>query len=85
MVSFEVNELKPNLVVFFAGPNYDRFITRVFDDAAFEAISAKPVRQLARVKSHWLPTNSIRTYHPNYLWRHGFYEYVAEIVCAIRS
>ena len=84
VVSFEVNELNPNLVVFFTGPNYDRFIIRIFDDAEFQCINGKPKRQLARVKSRRLPVDSIRTYHPNYLWRHGFYEYLAEIVGAIR-
>jgi hypothetical protein len=84
VVSFEVEKLNPNLVIFFSGPNYDRFITRIFDDAEFQAINARPVRQLARVKSRQLPANSIRTYHPNYLWRNGFYEYLAEIVGAIR-
>jgi hypothetical protein len=84
VVAFEVRELNPNLVIFFSGPNYDRFITRIFDDAEFEGINSRPARQLARVKSRQLPADSIRTYHPNYLWRHGFYEYLAEIVGAIR-
>jgi hypothetical protein len=83
VVSFEATELNPDLVIFFSGPNYDRFIIRIFDDAAFQSINARPVRQLARVKSCRLPTDSIRTYHPNYLWRHGFYEFLTEIVGAI--
>jgi len=83
VVPLEVNELNPDLVIFFSGPNYDRFIIRAFHDAVFEGINARPVRHLARVKSARLPTNSIRTYHPNYSWRHGFYEYLTEIVGAI--
>lgn len=84
VIAWEVKELKPNLVIFFSGPNYDWFIKRIFDDADFQDIGERPVRQLARVRSGRLPTNSIRTYHPNYLWRHGFYEYLAEIIAAIR-
>jgi len=84
VVSFEVKELNPNLVVFFTGPNYDKFIVRIFDDAEFQGINERPKRQLARVKSLRLPVDSIRTYHPTYLWRHGFYEYLAEIVGAVR-
>jgi hypothetical protein len=86
VVSFEVEKLDPNLVVFFSGPNYDIFINKIFTDAEFQPINARPVRHLARVKSCRLPTDSMRTYHPNYLFRQGrevFYEYLAEIVGAI--
>lgn len=84
VISFEVQKLNPDFVIFFSGPNYDKFITRIFADAEFHGINARSVRQLARVKSRQLPVDSIRTYHPNYLWRNGFYEYLAEIVGAIR-
>jgi hypothetical protein len=84
VISFEVSELNPNLVIFFTGPNYDRFISRSFGDAVFEAINARPVRQLARIKSCGLPVDSIRTYHPNYLWRNGFHQYLTEILDAVR-
>ena len=82
-MSFETAELKPDIVIFFSGPNYDEYISRIFSDATFENISSRNSRQLARVKSWLLPHNSIRTYHPNYLWRNGFYTYLDEISSAI--
>jgi hypothetical protein len=84
VTAWEVNELNPNLVIFFSGPHYDWFIQRIFDDAQFQTVNGRTKSQFARVKSRNLPLDSIRTYHPNYLWRHGFYEYLADIVGAIR-
>jgi hypothetical protein len=83
VVSFEVSELKPDIVIFFTGPYYDKYITRIFHDVSFESINERNTRQLARVKSSRLPHDSIRTYHPHYLWYKGFYDYCGEIVGAI--
>lgn len=80
VVSFEVSVLEPDIVIFFTGPHYDKFITRVFGDAIFERLNRRESRQLARVKSRFLPEYAIRTYHPGYLWRNGFYEYIGEII-----
>lgn len=83
VISFEISVLKPNIVIFLSGPNYDKYINRIFSDVSFESINERGKRQLARVKSNRLPIDSIRTYHPNYLWRNGFYNYLDEIVGAI--
>jgi hypothetical protein len=40
---------------------------------------------LVWIKSADLPERSYRTYHPNYLWRIGFYEYRDAIVGAING
>jgi hypothetical protein len=83
VVSFEVQALKPDVLVFFTGPNYDRWISRIFGDVTFEAVSDRPERQLARVKAKGLPFNAIRTYHPNYLWRNDFYSYLDDMMLAL--
>ena len=83
VVSFEISNLEPDIVIFFSGPNYDEHIKKIYKDATFHAINSRNIRQLARVKSCGLPINSIRTYHPNYLWRNGFYAYLDEIIGAI--
>ena len=71
--------LRPDATIFFIGPNYNRFIRRIFDDVNFERINERNERQLARVRSVHLPIKTIRTYHLNYLWRNGFYRYLDEI------
>ena len=83
VVLFEMLFLNPDIVVFFTGPNYDRFISQIFGDASFERLSGRDSRQLARVQSRFLPQNTIRTYHPGYLWRIGFYDFLDEIMDAV--
>jgi hypothetical protein len=84
VVRFEISHLQPTVVLFLSGPNYDDEIRRIYSDAQFEAINERRgVRHLARVKAHGLPYNSIRTYHPNYLFRIGFNEYLNEILNAL--
>jgi len=83
VVRFEVQVLKPDIVIFFSGPNYDKFLRRIFNDISFTNVNQRDQRQLAYIKSENLPKNTIRTYHPNYLWRRGFYNYLSEIVDAI--
>ena len=81
----EINFYKPNIVIFFTGPNYDKFIKKAFPDVNFESFSRKTPRELVRLKSQHLPLKSIRTYHPNYLWRTGFYDYLDLINTWIKS
>jgi hypothetical protein len=84
VVLFEIKELKPDIVIFFSGPNYDRYIKTIFNNACFDSINpSRPVKQIARVKADGLPFNSIRTYHPNYLWRHNFCKYLEEIIASL--
>ena len=59
----EVMALRPEVVVFFTGPQYDRRLIDCFPNATFTQIS----RTLARVAHPTLPLLSFRTYHPKYL------------------
>ncbi len=84
VVSAEVGITKPNIVLFFTGPNYDHIIRRTFPDVKFLSVCEWTERALARLASRSLPERSFRTYHPNYLWRKGFYTYLNAIVNEIR-
>lgn len=81
----EIDLYQPDIVIFLSGPNYDGHITSIFDDAAFSSVGDRPKRQLARVSSRRLPVKSLRTYHPGYLWRSGFYSYLDDMVQFIKS
>ena len=83
IVLHEVVELRPDAIVFFTGPYYDKFILRIFSDVSFKSVDGRNIRELALVQSSKLPKTSIRTYHPNYLWRNGFYEYLEDMINAI--
>lgn len=84
VVRFEMNHLQPTIVLFLSGPDYDGEIRKAFPDAEYQALSQRPVRELARVRAAGLPYDSVRTYHPNYLFRVGFPRYLEEIVASLR-
>ncbi len=83
IVLFEIKELKPDIVIFFSGHDYDKYIRRIFSEATFERVNERTEKQLARVKSPWLPENSIRTYHPQYLYFNGLDKYLNDIIGAL--
>lgn len=83
MIIKEIEVAKPDIVIFFTGPDYDDMLHLVFEDIKFECASEKSVRQLALVSSKYLPVNSIRTYHPGYLWRNDFYDYLNDILAIV--
>lgn len=85
-MNFILNEIrltKPDVVLFFTGPNYDDLLLNVFDDIQFRSVSDKSCRQLAVVSSKYLPEKSLRTYHPGYLWRIDFNSYLNDILDVI--
>jgi hypothetical protein len=79
----EVAILRPHVVLFFTGPYYDAFLARAFPGVRFDPVAPRTVRQLARVRVDSLPEHSLRTYHPNYLWRKNFDGWLRDIVAAI--
>lgn len=75
----ELKILKPDILIFFTGPNYDDVIRNNFGDVVFSAIEPFPKRQLAQLiltDYHF----AARTYHPNFLWRNGFEEYISAMI-----
>lgn len=76
----EISITKPDVVIFFSGPNYDNFLCQVFEDVTFKELSDKTPRQLSLLQSKHLPVMSFRTYHPNYLWRNDINSYLNDII-----
>lgn len=80
----EIKILMPDVVIFMSGPRYDGLMARSFPNVSFEQVNARPVRQFARVIHEALPRHSYRTYHPRYLWGHGFHEVRSHILEDLR-
>jgi len=66
----ELKIIKPNVVIFFTGPNYDSVITDNFGKLEFETVSGFSSRWLSKVNLTDVEF-AFRTYHPNYLWRNN--------------
>ncbi len=67
----EIEILKPNLIVFVTGPNYDYFIDKTFIENEYIQINNKPIREKCIIKHQNLPRNTFRIYHPDYQLRLG--------------
>lgn len=81
----ELEAIKPEVCVFFTGPNYDEDIKAKLPDVEFIPIEGYETRWFARLKSKYLPENSFRTYHPGYgnreyNWYQGVMDKIAELV-----
>ena len=63
----ELGELRPTLIVFLTGPNYDDYLLSEFDEISFEPIGSFEPRVLSKLKSAKLTAPAYRTYHPGYL------------------
>jgi len=67
LLAYEINLLKPDIVVFFTGPYYDNRLKKTFGKLTFEKVEGFRERVLSRIQHDGLPKYSFRTYHPNYL------------------
>ncbi|MBT9395520.1 hypothetical protein KLP40_20310 [Hymenobacter sp. NST-14] len=71
----ELEILKPNLVLFLTGPNYDSVIDKVFDKPHKNTVNEDFIaRQLAKLSLQNVDL-ALRTYHPGYLWRNDIDKY----------
>jgi len=75
----EINILKPDIIVFFKGLYYDKFITDNFGKVEFSALAPFSNRHLSKINFHNIKT-TVRTYHPNYLWRNDIGKYFSAII-----
>ena len=64
----EIAILKPNVVVFFTGPNYDDRLVATFPGVKYGPVNGQE-RWLSVLEHRALPRASFRTYHPGYLQR----------------
>lgn len=77
----EVKILKPDIILFIAGPNYDKYIMRYFADISYSAVSSDyKKRALAKLTSTDLPVKTFRTYHPSYLRRAGLEKNILSLI-----
>lgn len=65
----EIEILRPDVVIFLTGPNYDHIIQRFYPDTEFQEVDGHPLNEVAMVNSERLPKLCFRTYHPGYLNR----------------
>ena len=79
----EIKTAQPDIVIFFTGPNYDDRLQAVFSDIQFKSSPTRSTRELSIVASDNLPLRSIRTYHPNFLWRNDFSGYLDDILSVV--
>jgi hypothetical protein len=81
LLPIEVQELKPNAVLFLTGPDYDDLLIKLFNGAQFN-----PFRRgefpVSRVAHHALPIHTYRTYHPGYLRRSGLWSNVLDHIAS---
>jgi len=80
IIEKEINVLKPDIILFLTGPNYDSNIKNHFHDVQFMECDSKfSTRQISELKIQ-NSKNVFRTYHPNYLWRNNIDLYFNTII-----
>jgi hypothetical protein len=79
----EIKILKPDMVIFFTGPNYDYNLMEALPGTKLIKMNKYNSIKLCRIINSNCPYHSYRTYHPNYLRRSGneskFLEFIKEI------
>lgn len=80
----ELEAVKPEVCVFFTGPNYDGDIMAKLPDVEFIPVEGYESRWFAQLKSKHLPEHSFRIYHPGYGnryydWYQGVMDKIAEL------
>jgi len=83
----EINIIKPDVVIFFSGPDLDERITTQFEGKLiFEKIHDQiPSRQLAKIIHKNLPRDTYRVYHPSALQRQKKWNYLQLIINQIKD
>lgn len=83
ILTSEIEILKPDVVIFFSGPNFDWHISNNFNNPLFSTIQGFSGRELSRVEHKLLPKHTYKTYHPRYLRQSGieprFIEFIENI------
>lgn len=79
VIQDELKIIKPDIIIFFTGPYYDRNIADCFGNMDYIALPPYSKRQLSKINILGIKT-SIRTYHPNYLWRNNINNYFSAIL-----
>lgn len=83
IIKEEIKIIKPNIILFFTGPDYDRIIADNFGQIPYIAIPPFTIRELSKVKLEGTDI-AFRTYHPNYLWRNDIERFFRTILDEIK-
>mgnify|MGYP002620383668 CR=1 FL=1 len=67
----EIAILKPDIVVFVTGPNYDHFLKKSFPGLKMNQLRDFKPREISILEHDSLPKTSLRIYHPGYHNRLG--------------
>jgi hypothetical protein len=80
LLKIEITALKPNVVIFFTGPDYDEELYKAFPDLTLRGLwRGIASREMASAYSKSLPPCAIRTYHPSYLQRSRRWHFVRRL------
>ncbi|WP_324741422.1 cyclic-phosphate processing receiver domain-containing protein [Pseudomonas veronii] len=82
LLTREIEILRPDAVVFFTGPDYDRYLELEFPNLEWASVNGHDQRQLSKVIHSSLPSKAYRTYHPGYLSR-GNWHLVDQVCSAL--
>jgi len=85
VIQEEISILKPDIILFLTGPNYEARVNKKFGITGYHSISNHETNKLTRIS---ISTEMLayRTYHPNYLQLHKLLkEYLKHIVTDIKK
>lgn len=81
IIKDEIQILKPDVLLFLSGPNYDEEIRNSLQNVNFNAIDNNfNIRQMSKLEVIGNNIKAYRTYHPGYLWRIDIDSYFDEII-----
>jgi hypothetical protein len=83
VIKEELEIIKPNIVLFLTGPNYDGIIHDNFGLLEKQNLAPFSTRQISKLKLEGVDF-AFRTYHPNYLWRNNIDSYFNRIIEEIK-
>ena len=83
LIKSEIEILKPDVLIFLTGPNYDSVIKDSLGDYTQTALPNSSERQLSKINVLG-KENCFRTYHPNYLWRNDIDDYFQTLINEIK-
>lgn len=83
IIKEELQILKPNVVLFLTGPNYDSVIADNFGQLKHSALSPFSERWLSKIELIDAEF-AFRTYHPNFLWRNDIDSFFQTIISEIK-
>lgn len=83
VIKEEIEILRPDVLLFLTGPNYDSILKDNFGNVEKSTVPGFKQRALVQVMKH-SNTNAFRTYHPRYLWMNDIDKHFNAIINSIQ-